>query len=65
MPPVEEEIQSGLAKDDNIHGWTYNLIRRRCAGNVALDLSSLPSDGVLDRITGDDRGAYETETWED
>lgn len=36
---------------------TYNLIRWRGAGDVTLDLSSLPSDGVLDRITGDNGGA--------
>lgn len=64
MPPVDEAIPSGLARDDNVQ-WTYDLIRRRCAGDVALDLASLPSDGVLDGITGDDRGACGTQTWED
>lgn len=33
---------------------TYNLIRRRRAGDVALHLSSLPSRCILNWITGDD-----------
>lgn len=34
--------------------FTYNLIWRRCAGYIAFHLSSLPSHGILDWITGDD-----------
>ena len=33
---------------------TYNLIRRRCAGDVAFHLSSLPSHCILDWVAGDD-----------
>lgn len=62
---MEEANESGLAKDDNFQGWTYNLIGRRCAGDVTLDLSSLPFHSVLDWITGDDWGACETEALED
>ena len=47
---------STSAADNNFQGWTYNLIRRGGAGDVTLDLSSLPSDGVLDWITGDNGG---------
>lgn len=49
---------STSAEDYNFQGWTYNLIRWRGAGDVTFDLPSLPSDSVLNRITGDDRGAW-------
>lgn len=48
--------------DYDFQAWTYNLIRWGCAGDVTLDLSSLPPDGVLNRITGDDRGAWDGDT---
>lgn len=53
---------STFAADYNFQRWTYNLIGWGGAGDVALDLSSLPSDGILDWITGDDGGTWNTET---
>lgn len=57
-----EKRSSTSAADYNFQGWTYNLIRWGGAGDVTLDLSSLPSDGVLDWIAGDDRRAWRNHT---
>lgn len=54
--------QAPLQQITTSQAWTYNLVGWGGAGDITLDLPSLPSGGVLDWITGDDGWAWEEET---